>query len=117
MEASVILAKCPNRGGRLFGMRIQKMQDGDWWRTWAFPIDEQRAKGEGYDVREARGSLNALASYPGCPYCKARGFVQCGRCHKIICWNNEEQMTCPWCGNHMASIVTADSFDVSGGDV
>ena len=42
IEAAVITAKC-SKGKRTYGIRIQKMEDGDWWRTWAFPIDEKRA--------------------------------------------------------------------------
>ena len=43
MDAAVILAKC-YKTKKMYGMRSQKMNDGDWWRTWAFPIDEKRAR-------------------------------------------------------------------------
>lgn len=48
MKATVIPGRCSNEK-KLFGMRTQRMSDGDWWRTWSFPIDETKAKHEGYD--------------------------------------------------------------------
>ncbi len=117
MEAVVILEKC-SKNRRAFGVRTQKMEDGDWWRTWAFPIDENRARSEGYDLTPIQGNLYRLEEYPGCPYCGAYNFVQCGRCHKISCWNGEKALTCPWCENHMTNIITAtDKFELSGGDL
>ena len=117
MEASVFLTKC-SKDGAVFGTRIQKMEDDDWWRTWAFPIDDKRAAKEKYTNTEIKGNLYALKSFPGCPYCGTKGFVQCGRCHKITCWNNEESLLCGWCGNNMTNIVTkTEKFNVSGGDI
>lgn len=116
MEAEVILAKCP-KNNRTYGMRTQKMSDGDWWRTWAFPINEKKAHNEGYDITEVKGGLNPMEEYPGCPYCGTKGFVQCGRCRKLSCYNGEEQIVCKWCGNLMSNFVTSESFDVSGGGI
>ena len=48
MNASVILIRCP-KNKSVFGARTQQMNDSDWWRTWAFAIDENRAKRVGYD--------------------------------------------------------------------
>lgn len=117
MDAAVILAKCLNRN-RTYGIRTQKMKDGDWWRTWAFPIDEKRAKKERYDETKVQGNLYETEEYPGCPYCGTMDFVQCNKCLKISCWNGERRMRCPWCGNDMGNIVEAtDKFNVSGGDM
>lgn len=117
MEAVVILAKCPKRN-LMYGMRTQKMSDGDWWRTWAFPVDEHRAHSEGYDVAEIKGHLYVTEEYPGCPYCRTTSFVQCYQCHKLSCYNGEARLTCKWYGNVMDNIVTRmEKFDVSGGDV
>lgn len=117
MEAAVILAKCPKKK-KLYGMRVQKMSDGDWWRTWAFPVEEKRAHKEGYDMTRVQGSLYYTKEYKGCPYCEAKSFVQCSGCSKIFCWNGEEQMTCPWCNGKLGSIVTTtEKFHVSGGDI
>lgn len=114
-EANIIIIKCPKTKSA-FGARIQKMKDGDWWRTWAFKIKAQHAKNEGYDETQVQGNLNATEEYPGCPHCGTSGFVQCGTCKKISCWNGETSLVCPWCGTEMNNIVTAtDKFDVTGG--
>lgn len=117
MEAAVIMQMC-SRNKRPFGVRTQKMEDRDWWRTWSFIIDERRAQSEGYDITPVLGNLYATEEYPGCPYCGSYNFVQCNRCRKISCWNKETRMMCPWCSNDMNNIVTAtDKFDLSGGDI
>lgn len=117
MEASVILAKCSKNRG-MYGVRIQRMEDGDWWRTWAFPIEERRARNEGYGCEAVRGNLRATGDYPGCPYCGSKGFVQCNTCHKITCWEGEHSKDCQWCGTRMENITPAsDPFTVSGGDI
>lgn len=117
MNAAVLLAKCSKRNS-IYGIRTQQMADGDWWRTWAFPIDEKRAGKEGYDVTSVQGNLYTTKTYPGCPYCGGTNFVQCNSCHKISCWNGEESLKCPWCGTLMTNIVvTTEKFNVSGGDI
>ena len=117
MEAAVLLAKCGKRK-QIYGIRTQKMNDGDWWRTWAFPIDEHRAGSEGYDLTTVHGNLYHTEDYPGCPFCGTKNFVLCNKCHKISCWNGESRLECPWCGNDMNNIVTAtEKFNLSGGDI
>ena len=117
MEATVILAKCP-KTREAYGMRTQKMEDGDWWRTWAFKISSNRAKSEGYDLNKIKGNLYHTSTYNGCPYCGSFGFVKCGKCQKLTCYNNETSLTCQWCGNQMTNITAAeDGFELSGGDI
>jgi len=117
MEAAVIVAKC-SKNGQTYGMRTQKMNDGDWWRTWAFSIDEKKAKKEGYDVTKVQGNMYHTEEYPGCPYCRTKSFVQCNKCGKLTCWNGETEMMCAWCGNNMDNIVSAtEKFNLSGGDI
>lgn len=113
VEANIILFKCP-KTSQMYGVRVQKM-NGDWWRTWAFPIKPANAKSEGYDATPIQGALNETAEYPGCPYCGKSRFVQCGRCRKITCYDGEESLTCPWCGTRMEGFVTAEQFNVDGG--
>ena len=117
MDAAIILTKCPKRR-LVYGIRTQKMSDGDWWRTWAFSIDEHRACREGYDVTKVQGNLYHTEEYPGCPYCRTKNFVQCNQCKKISCWNGERQLSCLWCGNNMKNIQTAtEKFNITGGDI
>ncbi|MDR3139182.1 MAG: hypothetical protein LBT95_05855 [Treponema sp.] len=111
------MAKCSNTK-KTFGMRIEQ-RGGDWVRTWAFPLDERRAKHEGFDANTVSGSMNADGEYPGCPHCGSDGFVQCG-CGKIGCaggvgnHGNYAKYTCPWCGSR-CDLSAAEIFDVSGG--
>ena len=117
LNAKVIMARC-SRTNKTFGVRIEQ-RGNDWRRTWAFPIDERKAKREGFDANTVTGSMDADDKYPGCPYCKSFGFVQCG-CGKIGCMGGVRvhgdyaDYTCPWCGN-TGTLNNADSFNVSGG--
>ena len=113
MEASVVLSKCSVHN-RLFGIRVEK-RGGDWVRTWAFKIDEKRAKNEGFDKTKIVGSLDATTDYPGCPYCGEKNFVMCA-CGKMSCWSSDRKSgTCHWCGTWMDDLVPAESFNVSSG--
>ncbi len=113
MKAAVILTKCP-KANRIFGMRTELRSDGDWYRTWAFPIREERARQEGYDTTPVRGHLTATEEYPGCPFCKTMAFMQCGACQKLSCWNGETEVVCPWCNARLTTTTYADMFSVDG---
>ena len=112
LTATVVLARC-NKTKKLYGMRVEK-RGNDWVRTWAFPIDEQKAKHEGFEANKVSGSMNAVDDYPGCPYCGQKNFVHC-ICGKISCWGDESNIfTCPWCGQ-TGEVQIAENFDVKGG--
>jgi hypothetical protein len=113
-EATVIMARCQKK--RLpFGVRAEKITR-QWHFTWAFPIDERSAKREGYDLTIVKGSIQIDSSYPGCPHCGGKGFVQCGACQKIGCFDGETSIyVCPFCGNS-SEISIVESFDnIKGG--
>ena len=132
MAASVILAKC-GKHNKTFGIRIEKREN-DWVSTWAFPIDEGKAKREGFDKTKITGAFIPVDGYPGCPYCGSDELVQCG-CGKMICYKesrtygNPERKTekkqghksdnnsfrCPWCGVVIQEIQTVESFTVKSG--
>ena len=63
-----------------------------------------------------RGNLYPADEYNGCPYCKSVCFVQCTRCGKLSCWNNEERISCAWCGLTGDVSRIEDEVDVKGGD-
>ena len=117
LNAKVIMARC-SKNKKSFGIRIEQ-RGRDWVRTWAFPMDERKAKREGFDENKVTGSLEADEEYPGCPHCGSVGFVLCG-CGKIGCAGGivergkSEEYTCPWC-NDTGEMEDADSFEVSGG--
>lgn len=114
MDANVVLIKC-TRAKKLFGVRIQLMDDGDWWRTWAFKIDDRRAKNEHYDTNRVVGNLFPTEEYPGCPYCESNGLVQCGNCQHLSCWHGEKSIMCDWCETLMTDIVsTTDKIEIAG---
>lgn len=113
MKAEVILMKCPECH-RIYGVRVEERY-GDWFRTWAFPLDEKRASREGFDKTVIKGNLCYTEDYNGCPYCGAMNFAQCGRCGKLSCWNNEERMTCAWCGLTGNLTAIEDEIKVKGG--
>ncbi|MCL1789227.1 MAG: hypothetical protein FWG33_02620 [Oscillospiraceae bacterium] len=119
MEANVMLARCAEHK-KLFGIRIER-RNGDWVRTWAFPIDETRAKHEGFDKTEISGSLDPTPEYPGCPYCKNIFLLQC-TCGKMICCepnsgdeSKKFSVSCEWCGALTEDIEYSDKISVNSG--
>jgi len=125
LNAKVVLCRCPSKAkdgasSRVFGIRIEECNN-DWVRTWAFKIDENKAKNEGYITERTTGSLLAADNYPGCPYCGTRYFAQCS-CGKLFCFHegNEKSekmiLTCPWC-NKTGDYHSVKTVHVQGGDL
>ena len=113
-EANVVLAKC-RKSHRMYGIRIERRMNNVWYCTWAFPISETSASNEGYGSTMISGRVETAPEYPGCPYCGARGWVNCGNCGKLTCWGNDEKyFTCTWCGNS-GEVTAAETFDLQGG--
>ena len=110
-EANIVVAKCGS-SKQPFGIRMEKISD-VWHCTWAFAINEQAAKREGYDSVMVSGKVETDAEYPGCPYCGNTGWVRCGACGNLTCYNSG-RFTCSWCGNS-GEVVSADTFDLKGG--
>ena len=116
MKATVILQKCPQTK-KLFGIRVEELEDGEWYRTWAFPIDARRASREGYQNTHILSKLPALQGYPGCPYCGSQSFFYDSNCGKISCFNGEERFTCPWCDETYDVGSISEKLSFSGGDI
>lgn len=115
MEANVILARC-HKSKKLFGIRVQRMSDGDWWRTWSFPLNEQLARNEGYDKQTIEGSFRLTEDARGCPYCGNVRLVKCS-CGKLGCEGGAEgQWTCPWCGI-TGRLAPLNRMSTTGGDM
>jgi len=118
MQADVILCKCDHK--HTFGIRVEK-RGNDWVRTWAFKIDEARAKSEGYDSNKITGSFEPVDNYPGCPYCgKMRlnfcicGGINCESGERPIAAAGTVELTCNWCGN-TGYYSPAQIVDATGG--
>ena len=116
MEATVVLCKCAKQN--TFGIRMEKRGD-DWHRTWAFKIDENRAKKEGFDKTVIKGGMIIDDKYPGCPYCKAYAFFQC-ECGRLNCFKEDTKevkdgemwdVTCNWCGKKV-KVMTSSTFEI-----
>lgn len=116
MKATVILQKC-TKTKKTFGIRIQELEDGEWYRTWAFPIDENRAKREGYHKTQVMSLLPSQTEYPGCPHCECKNFFYDHNCGKISCYYGEERFTCPWCGGTYDVVSITEKLKFSGGDL
>lgn len=110
-EATVLACKCSDKR-QTYGMRVER-KNGDWYRTWAFKIDESAAKNEGFDSVKIRGSFAAEDGYPGCPYCGGTAFFVC-TCGKLNCYHGGEKAKCYWC-NETKGLKTVEELDVSGG--
>jgi transcription elongation factor Elf1 len=114
------MVKCPFEGGS-YGVRVEKRGD-DWVRTWAFAIDDTRAKREGFDKSEIEGTLQPVDKFPGCPHCGTEGLMKCG-CGKMLCCkdglaenlDSAGAIECPWCGEEIGKITTVDSVEVGSG--
>jgi hypothetical protein len=91
------LARCA-RNKSLFGIRFEERQNSAWTGTWAFAIQEESARKEGYTSDRIQGTFD-LKNYPGCPHCGARNFYVCSSCGKLVCLAEiVSHVTCSWCG-------------------
>jgi len=113
-EATVVIGTC-QKHKQVFGIRAEKVKK-EWHFNWAFPMDARTAKRERYDTTIVSGNILLDDEYPGCPYCKDNGFVHCGNCGKISCWDRKTmKFKCPVCGSK-GEIAYADSFDNISGE-
>jgi hypothetical protein len=114
INTNVALCKCPS-SKKVYGIRIEQ-RGNDWVRTWAFKIDEKKAKREGFNDTKVSGSLAPTPEYPGCPYCGSMSFAPCS-CGKAFCapaWEGKPmEMTCPWCGG-TAMYYPAETTEIRG---
>lgn len=108
VEATVIISKC-SKSQKIYGIRVERRKN-DWYRTWAFKINEKSAEREGFNKTTINGKFIASADYNGCPYCKSREFIKCG-CGKISCWNGEKMIKCIWCGTR-GEIARVDKIEL-----
>lgn len=96
-EATVAVCKC-KESHKTFGVRFEKVAEGHWKYTWAFPMKRSTARREGYDGTIIDGYIEPDDNYPGCPYCGSIHFVVCG-CGKLSCAIiTGNRITCEWCG-------------------
>lgn len=107
VNAQVILVKCKT-SKKLFGARIEEMQNKSWLMNWAFPISDDIAQNEGFDKTTLTADVYIAEEYPGCPTCGAGNIVRCSQCGKLTCYDNEPSFNCAWC----SKVITTVKFDV-----
>jgi hypothetical protein len=68
------------------------------------------------DTWSAAGAFYPDHDYAGCPSCGATGFVRCGGCANLACWNTESPLfRCPTCGRAGRVEGEIDSVSSLGG--
>ena len=115
VNAKVILMRCRYKKN-LFGIRMQQISGVNWEFTWAFPVTEKRAANEGFDRERLTAKISFSDDYLGCPYCKSFGYVQCGNCGKLSCYDNRGEFQCTWCGQISNDMRETDEFDLLTGE-
>ena len=111
-NAFAIMAMCEETK-KPFGITVNPQQ-GCYAFTWAFEINPEQAKNEGFDQTSVHGAVTYDPDFNGCPYCGSKQFYICNRCKKVVCYHDEEVVTCPNCGNS-SSLSPEEAVDLSGG--
>jgi predicted RNA-binding Zn-ribbon protein involved in translation (DUF1610 family) len=89
--------------------------DGTTWRLVAASRQRPGSILPSGSPQEQHGSFDIAASYPGCPSCGAMGFVRCGRCTRLACWDSAREIfECPACGNRGPVTGTIESISTLG---
>ncbi|MBR2142082.1 TerY-C metal binding domain-containing protein [Anaerovibrio sp.] len=112
----IALCKCP-LSHKTYGVRFEKVGKA-WKYDWAFRISLQAASREHYDETKLVGKVVMDNKYPGCPYCKAIGFIICD-CGHLNCYNIKgDRFMCEWCKQEgiLGGEYTGSGF-ASGGDL
>lgn len=113
-DAFVMIGHCPRNKG-IYGITVDKIAKRQYCTVWAFPLNRERAKHEGFGETSVNGSITNDAEYPGCPYCEAKDMIICS-CGAVICNNGQHHVTCPNCGNS-GEVTYASSFNLRGGSL
>lgn len=113
MKADVIISRCERSHGG-YGMRVEEREDGTWWATWTYALDEKRAEREGFGQTIIRSTLNVDRPFRGCPHCEANSFVKCGVCERFSCWRGAPMWKCAWCATSGTPTGAITSFGTGG---
>ena len=111
-KAFVVMACC-QKAKKDFGITIDKKSPVLHRMIWAFKLDREKARREGYDSKTISGGLEADKNYPGCPYCGKKQIVFCS-CGSIVCWDGESLFHCPVCGVK-GEVGYVESVNIKGG--
>lgn len=111
-DEMVVMATC-QKTGKHFGITAVR-KGRDYHFVWAFKLSASAARKEGFDRNKVSGNIINDSEFPGCPYCGAESWFQCGTCKRFVCSENKATYgKCPECGGE-GSLVVGDNFDLSG---
>jgi predicted RNA-binding Zn-ribbon protein involved in translation (DUF1610 family) len=89
--------------------------DGGTWRLVGVSRQRPGSVLPAAGQKEQRGSFDIASTYGGCPSCGAMGFVRCGRCTQLACWDPAREIfDCPHCGNRGPVAGTIESISTLG---
>lgn len=82
------------------------------WLATSIDTNLRFYQGTQYKFR-MKGFIDTAPTYPGCPYCGAKGFFKHIECSRITCWiPHTAQATCVWC--NLIFNVTAGIHELDG---
>ncbi len=111
-NAFAIVCYCPE-SKRQYGITVDLIGPKLYSLIWAFKINMDKAKREGFDKTTVQGNIQTDENYPGCPYCGTKQIVVCA-CGGIICYHGERTITCPKC-NMTGAVTEVDGVTIKGG--
>ena len=111
-KAFAVMAMCEETK-QPFGITVDP-KDGYCVFSWAFKIKPEKASREGCGKNHIKGGVMYAPDFNGCPYCGSKSFYICAKCGKVICYHEQEFVTCPNCGS-ASSVRPQESVDLSGG--
>lgn len=87
-----------SRSGRFLMTRFE--WNGYGWSLVGASFARRPTSSPGFPGEEVQGSFELSSDYQGCPGCHADGFVRCGRCAELGCYDTSwPQFQCASCGN------------------
>lgn len=113
-EAFVVIGHCPE-AKKIYGITVDRLRYGQYSFIWAFKLDKEKAKHEGFGETSVNGSVTDDDEYPGCPYCGSKNKVICS-CGAVICYHGQKVVTCPNCGMS-GEVSYAEKFNLKGGSM
>lgn len=113
-DAFAIMAVCPETN-KSYGITVDYLSANKFKFVWAFKVDREKARREGYDTKHVHGAVELDREYPGCPYCKSKRFIFCG-CGAVICWHGQNIVQCPSCGAK-GEVTSVSSVDLKSGSL